>query len=48
MHRIGEQLFSATEIESDDSIGTVKQIMGSAFAKWCPGVSARITHGPFS
>lgn len=37
-----------TDKDTNDNIGNVKQIMGSAFAKWCPGVSARITHGPFS
>jgi DNA polymerase I-like protein with 3'-5' exonuclease and polymerase domains len=34
--------------DTNDNIGNVKQIMSDAFAKWCPGVKARITHGPFS
>lgn len=32
----------------DAYVSTVTQVMQNAFKIWCPGISARITHGPFS
>ncbi|MET4279829.1 MULTISPECIES: DNA polymerase [unclassified Bradyrhizobium] len=33
--------------DSNVNLSKVKEIMAAAFAKWCPAVHARITHGPF-
>ncbi|SFJ53697.1 DNA polymerase [Bradyrhizobium sp. cf659] len=37
-----------TDEDTNSNVGQVKEIMAAAFAKWCPAVNARITHGPFS